>query len=58
MTSDSFKREVHYVVSLGLYERGCELCNYLLNLKSSPNYNANSSNIKSNSKLKNSGINS
>ncbi|EAS04734.2 tetratricopeptide repeat protein (macronuclear) [Tetrahymena thermophila SB210] len=66
MTPDAFKREILYVLSLQQFERGCELCNYLLNFKSSPNYNLignnnsnnnNSSNNNNNSGLKQSGVN-
>ncbi|KAL4503183.1 hypothetical protein ABPG72_014412 [Tetrahymena utriculariae] len=53
MTHDVFKRELMYIISLQQYERGCELCNYLLNFKPSPNYNLMSSNIANNSRKSN-----
>ncbi|KAL4455289.1 hypothetical protein ABPG74_012441 [Tetrahymena malaccensis] len=49
MTPDVFKRELMYIISLQQYERGCELCNYLLNFKPSPNYNLMANNNANNS---------
>lgn len=41
MSIDIFKKELLYIMSLKQYERGCELCNYLLNIRSSSINNNN-----------------